>query len=530
MSTIKHIAVFLFFSLLIIISYIELSHFWVSCGGIDGKNRYIEFPLLVFLLLMLYFPRKTSFKNILLAVLPILGLYILYDVFYYFLARSPRLSDLKNAIVLNDFSTFFSAGLSLMFLAILTIMIYAIYDFKKHSTNRTFYAILFAKIMAFIGFFYYLSSTNFDNYLSKKFDYYCWSQAKTITKNGRFSSVIYYTIMSNKAKEKLITYKEKKIDINALLFDDVKIKNRKNIYMVVLESFIDPRLIKDAIYSPSPLHKKMQKYLTKKEFSYTLSPIYGGGTSQAEFEVLTAIPALAAVNSIEFNTLQGNQIAGFVNMLKQNGYTPYANIATNSNYFNSKEAYKSIGFDKTVFLEESDGFLQQAGDKHIFDGDVYHYNISKLKKQSLKSPYLLYTLGMYGHFPYDRNLKLRPDVIETSYHDKRVKRIANQFYYRTKALANYIEAILSFDPNSIIFITSDHIPPLLNKGVRYLKQENENIALLLIDGKMVDINGLHYYDIPRVIDKILNNSHSTLKQIGTKVYQDIYFKALSQSL
>ena len=84
-------------------------------------------------------------------------------------------------------------------------------------------------------------------------------------------------------------------------------------------------------------------------------------------------------------------------------------------------------------------------------------------------------------------------------------RVANQFYYRTKALANYIDNILSVDPSSIIFITSDHLPPLLNNGIKYIKEKKENISLLLIDGKRIDINDLYYYDIPRLILKLLKS-------------------------
>jgi len=216
--------------------------------------------------------------------------------------------------------------------------------------------------------------------------------------------------------------------------------------------------------------------------------------------------------------------------LKQNGYKSNAIIATYSGYYNSKDAYKSIGFEKTLFLEESDNFKSRKGDKKIFDGDVYDYAVHQLKKQNLKAPYLYYILGMYGHFPYDRNLALRPDIVTTTHKDKRVGRIANQFYYRTKALAKYIETILTFDPDAIIFVSSDHIPPILTNGIKYKRQKNENIALLLNRGELVDINGRNYYDIPRLIWKLLKNDNSQLKNIDDKIYQEIYFKSLSQSL
>jgi len=454
----------------------------------------------------------------------ILGLYVLFDVFYYFLSRSPRVGDLSNANVLSDFSPLMSMGLVIIIVLVSIPFLYILYRFKKSYTTFTI------KIITLIGLFYFLNTSQFSDYLFKKFKFYNWSQSKTINKNGRFTSFIYYGIMSKQAKEKLAQYKNKNIDINSILFKELKLTNKPNIYIVVLESFIDPRLIKDAIFDKSPLFEGLKKYLPNGNFSYVISPVYGGGTSQAEFEILTGVKALAKVNSIEFNTLEGKQISGFTDILKKNGYSTYANIATYSGYYNSKEAYHSIGFDETIFLEESDDFQKNEDEEKIFDGDVYDYNIKKLKSNSYKKPYLHYTLGMYGHFPYERNIKKRVDVISTSYPDKRVERIANQFYYRTKALTKYIDNILEFDPNSIIYVTSDHIPPLLTNGVKYTKPQTENIAFLVVDGKAVDVNRRHYNDIPRLIWKLLRDDKTKLNEIDTVTYENIYFKALSESL
>ncbi len=137
---------------------------------------------------------------------------------------------------------------------------------------------------------------------------------------------------------------------------------------------------------------------------------------------------------------------------------------------------------------------------------------------------------MYGHFPYDRNLEKRADVISVSHKDKRVERIANQFYYRTKALALYIDTILKYDPASIIFVTSDHLPPLLTSEVKYTKSQMKNIAFLVVNKKAVDVSGQNYYQIPRVIWRVLDGNDFELNVIDTKIEEDIYFKVLSESL
>jgi len=530
MSIVKNFLFYLFASMLLILLYIELSHYFVNCGGISSKIKSLEIPFLFILLSLLYFPAKSLYKTILFAVIPIIGLYLMYDIFYYFLARSPRVSDIVNVAVIKDFSLPISLGFFAMVLLIVGSIFYLIYSYKKRVSPKDFYITLLIKILAIFSLLYFLNSEFFQKYFFKRFNYFSWSQSRTIRKNGRFSSFLYYHYKHKNAKKKLLTFKEKNINVNKILFKNISLKEKSNIYIVILESFIDPRLIKNATFNRTPLAKNMQKYLINRNFSYTISPIYGGGTSQAEFEILTAIPALAKVNSIEFNSLEGNQIPGFVNLLKQNGYHTYANIATFSGYYNSKDAYKSIGFDNIDFLEESRDFTKREGDKHIFDGDVYNYIIKKIDKKYYKKPYLLYLLGMYGHFPYDRNKKLRPDIIKTNYKDKRISKIANQFYYRTKALGEYIDKILLKDPHSIIFVSSDHLPPLLNHGVEYKRTSKENIALLLVNGKAVDIDGFNYYEIPRIIINLLNNKSKQIKKIEDKKLEDLYFKTISDGI
>ena len=530
MKIIKDFTLTLVVFLLSIVLYIEISNVWAEYGGIRSNITKMELPLLIILFLLLYFPTKNIIKNTLLITIPILSIYMLHDIFYSFLARSPRFSDFNNITMLNDFSILMHVGIVIIFLLLLLNFTYLIYLSKQAMSNITFYILIIIKSFLLLCLFLSFQTRYFDKFVLEKFDYYSWSQSRTIKKNGRISSVFYYTISSKQARKELTIYKDENIPINRLLFDKQTIKNKRNIYIVILESFIDPRLIKDTTFNKPPLYEKMKKYLQNSEFSYINASIYGGGTAQSEFEILTAIPALAKIDSIEFNTLEGHSISGFLNLLQQNGYTSDAIIASNSKYYNSKNAYKSIGFDRTLFLEEINNFKTIQGDTKIFDAELYNYSLNTLKEQDNVNSHLYYLLGMYGHFPYDRNLKLRPDIITSTHPDKKVHKIANQFYYRTKALANYISSIITIDPQAIIFVSSDHLPPILSNTIEYKKDKFQNIALLLVDGHPVNINGLSYYDIPRIIFKFLNQDSSPLKKIDSITYKKIYLKALSESL
>lgn len=531
MKAIKTFFIYLFFSLLIVISYIYLSNIWIYCPEPSQTQVYLELPILIIIFTLFYFPIKNIFKSVLFATFPFLLSYGLFDGFYYFLRRSPRVSDFKNIFLVADFSPLFTIVLIIIFLSMLFPLVVLIKSFYKQNTKPIFYTTILGKLLALVFVYFYLNQAKLNDYILKNFIYMDWSQSRTIKKNGRVASFIYYNKVSQISYKKIEAYRDNKLNINKLIFGTSLIKKKKNIYIIVLESLVDPRLLKDITYNRSPLSKDLEPYLQGKGFSKVISPIYGGGTAQAEFEVLTAIEALAKVDTVDFNTLMGSKISGFTNMLVNENYKTYATIATSSNYFNSKSAYKSIGFDHLIFLEETKDYHHREGDKLIFDGDLFDYNIKKIKKLSkLKDNYIFYSLGMYGHMPYLRNKQQRKDMIFNCYsNDNRIDRISTQFYYRTKALAKYIKEILAIDPHSIIYITSDHLPPILNGGIEYTASKFTNIALLLVDGKNIKIDGLKYYQVPRYIWSILSDKKEHLKDINQSLEEKVYFKSLSES-
>ena len=527
----KRYVAYLFTALLPILLYIKLSYLWVHTGGLSSQQLKLELPIILIWLTVFYIPSISIFKNAFLSTIPILSLYVLFDTFYHFLDKSPSVDDLKNITLISDFSTLFVIAAVLLFLT--TFMpIFSLFFLakKKQKHQKKFYIVYIARLFFLALVFFSITTKQVQEYILKQYQYLSWTQAKTIKKNGRFSSFIYFTLRRHKAKKILQSYKDKPIDIESTLFKTtyIPLQKRRNIYIVILESFLDPRLIKNVHFNNTPLSETLTPYLFHGDFSHIISSIYGGGTAQSEFEVLTGIPALGLVNSIEFNTLQGRPVSGFLHALKKNGYHTYATIATSSIYYNAKSAYKSLGFDDVQFLEETDDFHRQKNDSKIFDGDLYSYNIKQLHKNKFQQPYVSYLLGMYGHFPYNRNLKSRPDRIQTSATDDRIKRITNQFFYRTEALGTYIKSILSFDPHAIIFVSSDHLPPLFDKTIQYKLDKKTNIALLYCD-QPLDIISRYYYDIPRVIFHLLQKQNTKIEPLQKKQMRELYFKILSES-
>ena len=519
--------------LTIFVLYIEASLFWVSLGGIHPHLLKFEIPLLMFMSTILYFKNiNNSFIKYLIPTVPILTLYILFDIFYNFLERSPRISDIQNISTIFNFSYEMAFGFILLSCLIPISILFLFYQsYKKYTFKRLAVSLSYKLFLIFIVIST-LSSSRFTDYITKSYEYFSWSINISIRNNGRFASFIYYGSQEKQNYLKIKKYISANNinEVESALYPGL-IKRTPNIHFIVLESFIDPRLLENIKFSKSPLAMELISYLNKDScFSYVVSPVYGGGTAQAEFELLTGVPALAKINSTEFNVLNGKTVSSFVNHIKELGYNSIATIASNKGFYNSPHAYKSLGFNKVSFLEESVDFSRENSDDIIFDGDLFNYNLNRVKNylDNNNKPVFNYVLGLYGHFPYKRNANKRPDVIDVSNENINIYRISNQFYYRTKALAKYIKELISIDPNSIIYITSDHLPPIFDNIIEYKYGNHTNISLFINAGVFIDMNRRRYYEIPWFIWDLLSESEHK-RDFQDSDIEELYFKLMSES-
>lgn len=455
--------------------YIIFSIFWVDTGAYSFKRFQIfklEIPLLLTLSMIFYFNIRQRSCQYISGLFPILYLYIIIDIFFFYLKRSPRISDFQNFSMLFELSYFFSIATLFIILLPLIFFVFLIYNLSQNYSKKKLFSILTLRIFFLSILICFLTSDIFYSYQRVTFLELDWSQIITIRENGRLSSSLFYYGNEKEKKKYLASYKNKKIDVANSLYQGIPIKT-PNIHIIILESFIDPRMLKNITFNRSPLANKLQKYINN--FSLLTSPVYGGDTAQAEFEILTGVKAYRLVSSIEFNIMNGEPINSFINKLTNHGYQTFGTFGCRPIFYNAKFAYKSLGIKEMKFLDISNFQRIKAGilnkKSFIFDGTLFQENIKRIKKAlKKKKPILNYVLGLYGHLPYSRNKKIRPDVIDINPKIEVVQKISNQFYYRTKALGRYLKQLFKIDPDSIILIVSDHLPPILGNNIQYTQK------------------------------------------------------------
>jgi phosphoglycerol transferase MdoB-like AlkP superfamily enzyme len=304
---------------------------------------------------------------------------------------------------------------------------------------------------------------------------------------------------------------------------------KRNVHIIMLESFVDPRLLSGLAFDRSPLYEGLAGYINPgARFDLIESPVYGGSSAQADFEILGGAPALSLVSSVEFNVLEGYAMDTFASALKRNGYQTIVTLGEVTGFYNSRLAFKSLGFESIHFLNENGYFHKSKLDQYIFDGDLLLQNLKHVFEANDDRPMLNYIRGMYGHYPFPHNPTERPDLIPCSSKKEHLCNITNQFYYRTKAIYEFIAQLSASDPDAIVLIASDHLPSILSGDIKYAEKETLNIGLLLDRFHKVDVNHRKYYELPYIIWSLLTEEKLNIPRQAE--LEERYYLLLSQGM
>jgi len=363
-----------------------------------------------------------------------------------------------------------------------------------------------------------------------------WSDMKSITDHGRLSMLLYWEAQRIRTVQKL-----KSLNANRRPGDDsVFLRNvlgvagkKRNVHVIVLEGFFDLSRLSGVTLSRPAMHPRFMK-LFGGELGVSRSPVFGGHTAQAEFEVLTGAPAFAEYGEVEFNLFNGSHTYSLPKLLQRAGYRTCATNSFKPEFFNEDLAYRGLGFEYIYFPKAYSGSHYSYIDietpkkeqNFIFDGDLLTRNLDFIERSMRKSPQVPlfnYILGVYGHYPFKIDYEKRPKVINVEvpagFDKKLIEMLANQLYYRSEAVASFLEKLKSIDPHAIVVIVGDHLPNLEPVGLKtigfkaysrlgYLGRGTGDLshypAIAALDaGRPVRLDNFRHYYIPELVLNLL---------------------------
>jgi phosphoglycerol transferase MdoB-like AlkP superfamily enzyme len=303
----------------------------------------------------------------------------------------------------------------------------------------------------------------------------------------------------------------------------VALGHRRNLHIILEESFWDPTVLGNAGYSADPIDPRFRALWAQSGFTHGLSPAFGGQTANVEFEMLCGFPVNQIAVKFEYDLLQ--DVPCLPRILSELGYRTVASHPNIAGFWNRYTAYGYLGFE--TFWSQDQMDMADRNGPFLSDRSLHRQIREKLQATDDGRPIFDYIVTIDGHWMYDAGDR-RPPVLTSNSKIKEVGDYANMLHYKTRQMMDGIEAIRRDDPDSVIVAFGDHLPMLGRRFAGYVESgvlpdnfgaftgEQYDFAastpLLVIDGRNgpIDLGKVPMYRLPSVILRLLGEERPTI--------------------
>ncbi|MFD3446553.1 LTA synthase family protein [Microbacteriaceae bacterium 4G12] len=247
-------------------------------------------------------------------------------------------------------------------------------------------------------------------------------------------------------------------------------QKQPNIVYLMSEAFWDPTSLPSIQFSEDPI-PFIRSLMNNAPHGKILSPMFGGGTANVEFEALTgfsmsfledgATPYQQVVNEKSF-------IPTIVSVLKHKNYETIAIHPFEKSFYKRNYVYETFGFHK--FISNQTMRHQEVSGSYISDLSLSKEIMDTLKQSN--KPLFIHSVSMQNHLSYPDNLypkqhirltgvpKDYENVLHTYVEGLRQTNLA--FEYLAKELQQ-------LDEPTIVVFWGDHLP-LIDEEKMFYKQ------------------------------------------------------------
>jgi len=303
----------------------------------------------------------------------------------------------------------------------------------------------------------------------------------------------------------------------------VPLGHRRNLHIILEESFWDPTVLSAAGYSGDPIDPRFRDLWGQSNFTRGLSPAFGGQTANAEFEVLCGFPVNQIAVKFEYGLLR--DVPCLPRVLGALGYRTVASHPNIAGFWNRYTAYEHLGFETFWTKDQMD--MTDSNGPFLADRSLHRQVREKLQASDDGRPVFDYIVTIDGHWMYDAGTE-RPQVLASSSKVKEVGDYANMLHYKTQQMMDGIEAIRRDDPDSVIVVFGDHLPMLGRNFAGYVesgalpdnfgdftKEQYDFSAgtpLVVIDGRNgpLDLGRIPMFRLPSMILRLLGEERQTI--------------------
>ena len=250
-------------------------------------------------------------------------------------------------------------------------------------------------------------------------------------------------------------------------------KKKPDVILIQLESFLDPKSIKNMTFSqdPAPVHT----YLKEKFSTGALSvPSLGGGTANTEFEVLTGINMKNfGPGEYPYKTIMLEETCESIAYnLKENGYSAHAIHNHTGNFYDRDKVYPRMGFDSFQSKEYMYGFETTyygwCKDKVLTEEILTALSYTDEENGITKDkPRFVWTVSVQGHGAYpsepiegiENLIKIESENF-TPEEICAIEYYVNQLYEMDMFLGELIEKLKARRRPTLLIAYGDHLPAI----------------------------------------------------------------------
>lgn len=427
----------------------------------------------------------------------------------------------SNISIANHYLTpwpVFCLFLAILFCVILFFISRAFYTTKK---NKASLAISFMIILPFSFYTHFSSLFGEDSLLSRKMIllakemnviYKSWNWPENLQDNGMAMHIV---MTSSRKSAPLANENNKEMYDLEKRTGSTELPKHKTIIYVLCEScWYDNANFKELI---APILN--EGFVTFR----ATSPVYGGGTANVEFEMLTGLPSnsrvLSGIIYQEYSSQFKSHSDTIASALKTKGFITYAAHNYLKEFWHRDIVYQKFGFEKFDGLYEMSNIslpdqIVATKKKWQWQPDdylLYKSAIDQLKKADKKNIFMnLITMSTHGPYPHEN------DSGEYVY-TYELKQAIDRF-------VEFYKEVREIDPEAVVVIYGDHKPALnkffMNKSVlptNLFSKTGDH------DNDFVfkwDINPTDYGDVPVFV---VAGNNANLKQLVQEANNQPYF-------
>lgn len=261
-----------------------------------------------------------------------------------------------------------------------------------------------------------------------------------------------------------------------ILSIESEIKNNQeyqtpNIIVIMNESFSDFSILGD-IETNQEITPFFNSLSTNSIKGYCGVSVYGGGTCNSEYEVLTGnTMAFFPMDSYPYNQYCKDNVNGMASFLGALGYYCIAEHPGPAGNYNRESVYANMGFDETIF--END-FSEPEIVRYISDWSTYEKILEKIS--SVDAPLFMLDVTMQNHGGYGTKTDWDEPIEVIGMDCPNTEEYLSSVHVSDLALRKLLETIQNCEEPTYVLFFGDHFPNTADGFVDNMLTSNEKSA------------------------------------------------------